>query len=53
MNTKTKSTTALSVLLLLALAAVLPACDILNPFPCDPAKEICPITTHPNTLDPG
>jgi hypothetical protein len=53
MTTKTSIKTTISALFLLAVAAFAPACDILNPNPCDPNEEICPIAGHPDTLDPG
>jgi hypothetical protein len=52
MNTKSIKTT-LSALFLLAVAALAPACDIFNPNPCDPSQEVCPVTGHPDMLNPG
>lgn len=52
MSTKTKTKTSLTALLLLAVAAFLPACEIFNPDPCDPQEEICVFTgNHPSGLD--
>lgn len=53
MKTKISIKTAVSALFLLAVAAFAPACDILNPHPCDPQEEVCPVSNHPSTLDPG
>jgi hypothetical protein len=53
MKTKISIKTAVSALFLLAVAALAPACDILNPNPCDPYEEVCPVSNHPSTLDPG
>lgn len=52
MNTKTSIKTTLSALFLLAVAALAPACDIFNPNPCDPTREVCPVTGHPDTIKP-
>ena len=47
---KTK-TTALTALMLLAVAALMPACEITRD--CDPRVEICQFNGgHPSTLDP-
>jgi hypothetical protein len=53
MKTKTSIKTAVSALFLLAVAAFAPACDIFNPNPCDPQEEVCPVSNHPSTLNPG
>lgn len=47
-----KIKTSFAALLLLAFAAFVPACDILNnPEPCDPNIEDCVFTgNHPGTL---
>jgi hypothetical protein len=47
----TKFKTSFAALLLLAIAAFVPACDILNK-PCDPNVEVCVFDgNHPGTLD--
>lgn len=55
MTTKTnKIKTSITALALLAVAALMPACDILNPNPCNPDEEICVFTgNHPSGLDPA
>jgi hypothetical protein len=53
MKTKISIKTAVSALFLLTLAAFAPACDIFNPNPCDPKEEVCPVSNHPSTLNPG
>jgi hypothetical protein len=54
MKTKISIKTAVSALFLLAVAAFVPACEILNPKPCDPYIEMCPVTpVHPTTLSNG
>jgi hypothetical protein len=48
---KTKFMTSM---LLLAACLLMPACDLLNPHPCDPNVEACVFTgNHPGTLDPS
>jgi hypothetical protein len=48
----TKYKTSFAALLLLAIAAFVPACDILSkPKPCNPNIEVCEFTgNHPGTL---
>jgi hypothetical protein len=48
----TKFKTSFAALLLLAIAAFVPACDILNnPDPCDPNVEVCVFDgNHPSGL---
>ncbi|EDM79857.1 hypothetical protein PPSIR1_32198 [Plesiocystis pacifica SIR-1] len=53
--TKTKQTTkaaktVLTAALLLAVATLMPACELLNDRPCNPDVEMCPIEGHPGTL---
>jgi hypothetical protein len=52
MTTKTMPTkSALTALLLLVVAAFVPACDVFNPNPCDPSQEVCPRPpTSPTTI---
>ncbi|MFV8750125.1 hypothetical protein ACNOYE_06215 [Nannocystaceae bacterium ST9] len=37
---------------LLAFTALLPACDLFNPNPCDPETEVCPGPFVPTGLAP-
>jgi hypothetical protein len=54
MKTKISFKSAVSALFLLAVAAFVPACEILNPDPCDPNVEMCPVSPiHPTTLNNG
>lgn len=51
-KTKIPTTTTLAALLL-AVATLVPACEILNPNPCDPNEEPCVFTgNNPDGLAP-